>query len=179
LHFSRFSGTADSAQDQTVTRPLIFIGHSFGGNVIQQAIISATRHGSPHSDIALSTLGVVFLATPLRGSPSAKWGAMIAYSASVLGSVAEDRILKDLEEQSNAMMASLRDFSVWLFSYSVPVVCCFEKNVTDYSSRIGAVANIFPSALTTQLVRASHLFIGHISNCFFCRGRLSWFLSSV
>jgi hypothetical protein len=69
---------------------------------------------------------------------------MIAYSASVLGSVVEDRILKDLEERSSAVMASLRDFSVWLFSYSVPVVCCFEKNVTGYSSRIGVVANIVP-----------------------------------
>lgn len=67
----------------------------------------------------------------------------------------EDRILRDLDERSSAVMASLRDFSAWLFSYSVPVVCYFEKNATDYSPRIGALANILPSVVTTQLVSAN------------------------
>ncbi|KAM3548408.1 hypothetical protein ARSEF4850_009431, partial [Beauveria asiatica] len=127
-----------------VGRPLIFIGHSFGGNVIEQAIVSASRQDSEYSSIAQSTVGVVFLGTPHRGSPAASWGALIA-SLAPPRLVTEDRLLKDLEEQSDSQADRLRDFSRWLFSESVPAVCAFEQLVTDYSSRAGAVVKFMGS----------------------------------
>jgi hypothetical protein len=68
----------------------------------------------------------------------------------------EDRILKDLEEQSGTLIDRLHDFSRWLFSDSVGVTCCFEKNVTDYSSRTMLLGNVFPSEWTKQLVCTPH-----------------------
>lgn len=74
----------------------------------------------------------------------------------MLGVIKEDRILKDLEEQSGTLTDRLHDFSRWLFSDSVGVVCCFEKNVTDYSSRIKLLGNVLPSEWTKQLVCTPH-----------------------
>jgi len=74
----------------------------------------------------------------------------------MLGEVTESRILKGLEEQSEALTDRLRDFSGWLFSHSVNVMCCFEKNVTDYSSRIRPLGSVLPSDWTKQLVCTPH-----------------------
>ncbi|KHN94745.1 Peroxisomal targeting signal 1 receptor [Metarhizium album ARSEF 1941] len=140
----RLVALANSLRKQVTNRPLIFIGHSFGGNVIEQAIVSASRHCSEYLSIAESTAGVIFLGTPHRGSPAARWGAMIASLASP-GFVTEDRLLKALDEQSDSLADRLRDFSRWLFSDSVPVVCAFEQLMTDYSSRAGFVGKLLPS----------------------------------
>ncbi|EXM20360.1 hypothetical protein FOTG_11726 [Fusarium oxysporum f. sp. vasinfectum 25433] len=122
-------------RDKVTGRPLIFIGHSFGGNVIEQAIVSASRQ-SDFAEIGESTVGVVFLGTPHRGCAAASWGAMITSLAPPQFDC-EDRILKDLEENSSALADRLHDFSRWLFVESVPVVCFFEQLVTDLASRLG------------------------------------------
>ncbi|TXC01070.1 hypothetical protein FocTR4_00009367 [Fusarium oxysporum f. sp. cubense] len=128
-------------RDKQVTgRPLIFIGHSFGGNIIEQAIVSASRH-SDFAEIGESTVGVVFLGTPHRGCAAASWGAMITSLAPPQFDC-EDRILKDLEENSSALADRLHDFSRWLFVESVPVVCFFEQLVTDLASRLGPVRRL-------------------------------------
>lgn len=149
---------------------MIFIGHSFGGNVIEQvrgddpmltlqptlltiqAIVSATRHHSEYLPIAESTVGVIFLGTPHRGSPAADWGALTA-SLARPGFVTEDRLLKALEQHSDSLSDRLRDFSHWLFSESVSVVCAFEKIHTDCSSRVGLVGKVLPSSSKKLLVR--------------------------
>ncbi|KAJ5753768.1 uncharacterized protein N7511_007921 [Penicillium nucicola] len=143
----RLSNISDSLLDSLRTkrektrgRPLIFVGHSFGGNLIEQTILSAFRRPS-YQDIAESCAGVVFLGTPHRGSAAATWGAMIACLAPA-GLDSEIRILKDLEEHSGALTDRLHEFSCWLFSESVPVVCCFEQLKTDYSSRIGYIGKL-------------------------------------
>ncbi|KAH7140444.1 hypothetical protein B0J13DRAFT_608806 [Dactylonectria estremocensis] len=131
-------------REEATGRPLIFIGHSFGGNLIEHAIVSASQHGSGYTEIAGSTVGVVFLGTPHRGSSAAAWGALIASLAPPQFAL-EKRVLKDLEEQSGTLTDRLHDFSHWLFVESVPVVCFFEQLVTDYSSRMGVVGEVLPS----------------------------------
>jgi hypothetical protein len=91
--------------------------------------------------IAQSIAGVVFLGTPHRGSPAASWGVLIT-SLAPPGFVTEDRLLKDLEEHSGTLTDRLYDFSSWLFSESVPVLCCYEKLETNYSSRMGPLGKI-------------------------------------
>ncbi|RYC78655.1 hypothetical protein BFJ63_vAg18472, partial [Fusarium oxysporum f. sp. narcissi] len=94
-------------------------------------------------EIAESTVGVVFLGTPHRGSAAASWGVLIT-SLAPPQFTAEKRILKDLEEQSSSLTDRLHDFSRWLFVESVPVVCFFEQLATDYSSRMGAMGQVIP-----------------------------------
>ncbi|KAF5128487.1 Vegetative incompatibility protein HET-E-1 [Metarhizium anisopliae] len=61
------------------------------------------------------------------------------------GLAPEDRLLKALEKHSDSLADRLRDFSGWLFSESVPVVCAFEQLVTDYSSRLPLLGTFVPS----------------------------------
>jgi hypothetical protein len=49
------------------SRPIIFIGHSFGGIVISKALILA-ENKETYLDIATATIGLLFLGTPFRGS---------------------------------------------------------------------------------------------------------------
>ncbi|KAK2591217.1 hypothetical protein QQS21_011102 [Conoideocrella luteorostrata] len=151
----KISGCVDHPTKQAVDRPLIFIGHSFGGNVIEQAIVSASRLDSVNRHIAESTVGVVFLGTPHRGSRAATWAKWIAWLASC-GADTEDRLLRALEERSDSLTDRLHNFSCWLFSESVPVLCCFEQLPTDYSSRIGIVGEfvwpLVPSKRFKELV---------------------------
>lgn len=155
---------------KAIDRPLIFIGHSFGGNLIEQvcgllnpdlrsavlniwqAIVSSRLH-SEYRHIAESTVGVIFLGTPHRGSEAAKWGVLIASLEEVWGST-EKRILKDLQKQSGTLTDRLHDFSSWLFSESVPVVCYWEQLETDYSPRarfLGLIKSILKEMVRIQM----------------------------
>ncbi|KAG4434243.1 hypothetical protein IFR05_010262 [Cadophora sp. M221] len=49
-----------------LSRPIIFIGHSFGGIVVSEALILA-KDGD-YSNIVTATVGLVFLGTPFQGS---------------------------------------------------------------------------------------------------------------
>jgi hypothetical protein len=89
------------------------------------------------SFIAKATVGMVFLGTPHRGSECAKWGQLIAWSGKQLGLDTEDRILKDLQEDSEALKNVLHEFSLWLFRMSVPSICFYEQYPTDYGARVG------------------------------------------
>lgn len=103
--------------------------------------MSASRSESECTHIAESTVGVLFMGTPHRGSAAATWGRLIA-SLAPSGFVTEDRLLKDLERHTDILTDRLYNFTRWLFVESVPVVCFYEKLVTDYSSRVGIIGNI-------------------------------------
>lgn len=153
---------------KAIDRPLIFIGHSFGGNLIEQvcglldpglrsvvlniwqAIVSSRLH-SEYKHIAESTVGVIFLGTPHRGSEAAKWGVLIA-SLGVTLIETETRILDDLQEQSGTLIDRLHDFSSWLFSESVPVVCYWEQLASDYSARAWPLG-LIAKPMLKELVR--------------------------
>ncbi|KAL7815810.1 hypothetical protein V8C26DRAFT_401632 [Trichoderma gracile] len=63
--------------------PLIFIGHSFGGIIIKEAL-SANEEDT--EKVLEDTHGIIFLGTPHLGSPIAGFGATIAYLTGFLGS---------------------------------------------------------------------------------------------
>lgn len=93
---------------------------------------------------------MIFLGTPHRGSEAAKWGVLIASLGGLLGST-EKRILEDLQKQSGTLTDRLHDFSSWLFSESVPVVCYWEQLATDYSTRAGPLR--FMKSMLKEVVR--------------------------
>ena len=62
---------------------------------------------------------------------------MIAFSAKQFGWSTENKILKDLREDSETLTDLLHEFTLWLFRMSVPTVCFFEQHETDYGKRFG------------------------------------------
>ena len=100
-------------------------------------MVSAGSSGGNFQYLALSTVGIIFLGTPHRGTPAAKWGDIIAKSAKALGLESEDGILEDLRNDRVAVGDLLYEFTLWANRVSLKLVCFFEQYRTDYGKRFG------------------------------------------
>ena len=99
--------------------------------------MSANSRGETYQYLATSTVGIVFLGTPHRGTKASKWGEWVAYAGKTLGLNMSDAILKDLREDSETLNDLLYEFTLWLFRMSVSTVCFFETHKTDYGRKVG------------------------------------------
>ncbi|RWA06025.1 hypothetical protein EKO27_g9081 [Xylaria grammica] len=105
-------------------RPLILIGHSLGGLVIQQAL-NIADHGDGYADIRLSVTGIIFLGAPFRGSDLAVYGKWIAKVAG------RDTALLRLLQKDNSYLHGLsRDF--WASYGNRDVLCFYEGKDAEY-----------------------------------------------
>ncbi|KAL2789174.1 hypothetical protein BJX66DRAFT_339601 [Aspergillus keveii] len=73
------------SNEKTANRALIFVGYSYGGLVIKQALVQATANYRL-KDIVDKTSGITFLGTPHRGSKLTFWGSLAAKLLRPLGS---------------------------------------------------------------------------------------------
>jgi len=99
--------------------------------------VSANSGEDTFQYLATSTVGIVFLGTPHRGTKASYWGEWIAYTGKKLGLGMDDAILKDLREDSETLNDLLYTFTLWLFQMSVATVCFFELHKTDYGQKVG------------------------------------------
>ncbi|ATY59318.1 vegetative incompatibility HET-E-1 [Cordyceps militaris] len=117
-------------------RPLIFVGHSLGGNVILQAILHANDN-SRYTALLKSTAGVVFLGTPFRGS---KWQPLANALALLMGPAGSHRgITRELAFDAPVLGDRLQRFCSLLDNDKLPIkiACFFELHETDYGRRLG------------------------------------------
>ncbi|KAL9035008.1 MAG: hypothetical protein Q9214_006785, partial [Letrouitia sp. 1 TL-2023] len=105
-------------------RPLVLIGHSLGGLLIQQALVIAV-HQKVFDDLRLSVAGIVFLGTPFQGSDAAIYGKWLAQ----LGSL-DTTLIKSLEKDSPALHALSSDF--WHSYNDRDIVCFYENKDAEY-----------------------------------------------
>ncbi|RPB26408.1 hypothetical protein L211DRAFT_781858, partial [Terfezia boudieri ATCC MYA-4762] len=117
-------------EEHTIKRPIIFIGHSFGGIVIQEAIVFAQSSATDYGSIVSSTSGIVFLGTPFRGSPASTWGTIITRCASALGLGSHGMLLKTLEDHSERLDLLLSHFLVIAKQFDIGLVCFYETKPT-------------------------------------------------
>ncbi|KAG9239961.1 P-loop containing nucleoside triphosphate hydrolase protein, partial [Calycina marina] len=106
------------------TRPLLLIGHSLGGLVIQQALVIAI-HQQEFTNLRLSVAGVIFLGVPFQGSDVASVGARLAQIRGL-----DSTILKLLEKDSPSLYALSRDFRGSYGEWDL--VCFYEKIEAGY-----------------------------------------------
>lgn len=99
--------------------------------------MTATSYGGPFEYLARSTVGVIFLGTPHRGTHTARWGDMVATCTKALGFGSEDAILKELRNDSDGPKDLLYEFTLWANRTSLTLVCFFEQHETDYGKRYG------------------------------------------
>ncbi|KAI1739827.1 hypothetical protein F4680DRAFT_420160 [Xylaria scruposa] len=66
--------------------PIVFVGHSFGGIVIKQALCEALSASEESKKIVHDTSGILFLGTPHQGSPMSRFGFIVAWATGFLGS---------------------------------------------------------------------------------------------
>ncbi|KAF2457805.1 hypothetical protein BDY21DRAFT_342816 [Lineolata rhizophorae] len=118
-------------------RPLLFIGHSYGGIVIEQLIVHTLHREIGY--IRKATAGIVFLGTPHRGTDVQSWGELMAVMGQKMGLGSHNEILKELRADSENLKDMSSAFSRWVNRASVPIVCGVELYETDYGKRLGGI----------------------------------------
>ncbi|CCF40392.1 pfs domain-containing protein [Colletotrichum higginsianum] len=118
----------------TPTRPIVFVGHSLGGNVIVQALLHASDEDK-YKGFLEATAGVVFLGTPLRGT---KWQPFLDSLAQLMAPAGSHRgVTKELGFDGPELRDRLHRFCRLRNRLSMPVSCFFELFETDYGQRFG------------------------------------------
>ncbi|KAL1985939.1 hypothetical protein VTN96DRAFT_7204 [Rasamsonia emersonii] len=97
-------------------RPLIFIAHSLGGIVVKEALVQA-KLGEKYFSICAATYGIAFFGTPHRGSPFARFGAIIAKITRTI-----------LRNPSNTFMTALKQNEL----YASELFSNFQQLVKSY-----------------------------------------------
>ncbi|KAL6408559.1 hypothetical protein AUP68_08419 [Ilyonectria robusta] len=97
-------------QEERVTnmersRPIIFICHSLGGIVVKKALILAHERSSLYGGLSNKVFGVVFMATPHRGSSVATWAKIVATAkrSAQLGRGTNVEVLAVLQHHSKVL----------------------------------------------------------------------------
>ncbi|KAK4061460.1 hypothetical protein Trihar35433_9787 [Trichoderma harzianum] len=117
--------------------PLIFVGHSFGGIVIKEALSSNPEDSQR---ILEDTCGIIFLGTPHLGSPVAGFGATLAYLTGFLGS-------------NTGLLLLLRSNGEMLVNLSVAFQGCLKRKYDnlDKATNIVSICEQKPTYLLNWL----------------------------
>ncbi|QYT03667.1 hypothetical protein H0G86_010613 [Trichoderma simmonsii] len=117
--------------------PLIFVGHSFGGIVIKEALSSDLEDTQR---IVEDTCGIIFLGTPHLGSPIAGFGATLAYLTGFLGS-------------NTGLLLLLRSNGEMLVNLSIAFQSCLERKYQqlDKKTKIVSICEQKPTYLLNWL----------------------------
>ncbi|MCJ1349722.1 hypothetical protein MMC31_007963, partial [Peltigera leucophlebia] len=105
-------------EDDELRRPIIFIGHSLGGIVIKQSLFQA-KIEERYNSINESTVGIVFLGTPHRGSEKAVYGKILTTLATTVLNKPSPRLINALQLNSEALMRLTTEFRFQLPKYRV------------------------------------------------------------
>ncbi|TVY81035.1 Protein SERAC1, partial [Lachnellula suecica] len=89
--------------EESKSRPLIFVGHSLGGNVIKSALVGANNQQGLYGDILKSTRCLVFFGTPHQGADAAVWGTYLGNLAKGLG-IRNAEVTRELQRWSNPLV---------------------------------------------------------------------------
>ncbi|KAK0741212.1 P-loop containing nucleoside triphosphate hydrolase protein [Schizothecium vesticola] len=120
------------------TRPIIFIASCFGGLLLAEAINRAAQEGSAYRHILLSTVGVVFLATPFRGSDAAKQAQWQVVVGGIMGEQASKRLIDALNKSDRELGKLTQSFAELARrdSIQLPLHCFYETKQTEMLRRL-------------------------------------------
>ncbi|KAI9855814.1 MAG: hypothetical protein M1813_009623 [Trichoglossum hirsutum] len=152
------------------TRPLIFVAHSLGGIIVKEVL---RRSRGSEFDPALqniynSTIAVIFLGTPHRGSQIAPWGIIAKHIVAAVGFDTNARILRDLDMVSSALEFSKEEFSK-ILKLGTFQVCTFQEALGMKGMRglNGKVVDEFSSSLDDASERKATINANHMAMCQF------------
>ncbi|KAI0171027.1 hypothetical protein BJ166DRAFT_517548 [Pestalotiopsis sp. NC0098] len=113
-------------------RPIIFIGHSMGGNVILYGLLHAEIE-QKFRDLLRSTVGLLFLGTPFRGTKM-KWRAkLVSDMLHTAGS--HDGIIQQLGYDNPELRDKLHNFCRLREQLKIPAACFFELCTMEFRWR--------------------------------------------
>ncbi|APA08684.1 hypothetical protein sscle_04g034540 [Sclerotinia sclerotiorum 1980 UF-70] len=113
------------------SRPLVFIGHCFGGLVIEKALIKPQM-----SKILDFTIGVILLGTPHRGTDNITSSELLQRIIRA-GAAGEAASLIALEANNEMVLDAVQGFSMVAHEKNIPVHCFFEQKSSKVSKMFG------------------------------------------
>ncbi|KAH7250953.1 hypothetical protein BKA59DRAFT_394867 [Fusarium tricinctum] len=114
---------------QESDRPIVFIAHSFGGLVVQDALLYAHRE-QQYRHILHHTKGFVSLGTPFRGT-KVQWAAdLVAITMRCAGSY--HHLLSLLVYDNHQLRDKVHSLGRLRKIFSFPIFCFFELNQTQF-----------------------------------------------
>jgi hypothetical protein len=119
-----------SSRSQCRRRPILFVGHCFGGIVIEKALVLAKLRIEEYGMILQSTAGAVFLGTPHRGTAAQTLVRQVLVILSIFRRV-EPGLLQLLRLNSESLRDLLYDFTLMVHEVDIPLFCFFEQHPTD------------------------------------------------
>ncbi|KFY69329.1 hypothetical protein V496_00331 [Pseudogymnoascus sp. VKM F-4515 (FW-2607)] len=150
-------GVSDRRRDCR-ERPIIFIAHSLGGLVCEQALLCCGEGDKNLEKVFRSTRGIIFMGTPHAGSDLANWGYVLATLLSTLRNT-NSAILDPLRQKSDVLTAIQQQFQQCLRKpgVNIEIYCFFEEKavvgvgviVPEYSATLSQYPN--------QSIAANHM----------------------
>jgi hypothetical protein len=122
-------------------RPIVFIGHCFGGIIIEKALASSKQRS--HS-IVDHTVGVVFIATPHRGTQTQSTAAIIADIAAKANLGQRSRLIDSLAPHEDFLKDIVFQFSRLANEIRIPICCFYEQRRTDVASILRKNISLIP-----------------------------------
>jgi len=124
-------------REQVGQRPIIFVAHSLGGLVCEEALNLSDKRQSLRN-IRSNTLGIVFMGTPHGGSYLASWGNTVMKYVNVFRGTNRE-ILRTLQPSSSDLQRTEEDFQHMLHRDDTEMkIFCFYEAVM-MNSAVGKI----------------------------------------
>jgi protein SERAC1 len=138
-------------------RPIIFIAHSLGGLVCEEALNLSGKRQDLQSILA-NTLGIIFMGTPHEGSHLANWGGTVAKYVNIFRGTNRE-ILENLQPGSSDLQRTEEDFQHMLLRDGVrlKVYCFYEAlKMNDTVGKIVETESAILPAYDNCSINADH-----------------------
>lgn len=143
---------------QCKSRPIMFIAHSLGGLVCEQAILICKDGETNLEKVFESTRGVIFMGTPHAGADLAGVVSAIAKYVNVLRPT-NKAILGVLHRNSEVLSGVQEQFQQMAFKRSaeLKIFCFFESNVVPGVGKIVSEDSAVLKQYPNQSIAANHM----------------------
>ncbi|RYP60580.1 hypothetical protein DL771_010471 [Monosporascus sp. 5C6A] len=130
-------------------RPIIFVGHCFGGLVIQKAYTRAMLLKDDYLGISDSVTGMLFLGTPHHGvkeNSQFQTEGQIYQAIAETNTQVEDNVLKTLAQDNEMLVSVHYDFTRTVCKHGNcgPKIFCFFEQQKSKVGRIAGLENVSP-----------------------------------
>ncbi|TVY36127.1 Vegetative incompatibility protein [Lachnellula occidentalis] len=139
-------------------RPLLFIAHSLGGLVCEQALLYCREGEQNLGKVFQSTRGIIFMGTPHAGSDLADWGYRLAKLLNVVRGT-NSALLDPLRQKSDVLRVVQQQFQQLLLQPGVglKVYCFFEEKDVVGVGRIVPEHSAALDQYPNQSIAANHM----------------------
>ncbi|KAK0750679.1 hypothetical protein B0T18DRAFT_409408 [Schizothecium vesticola] len=171
-HANNLANAVAQVRERTETeeRPIIFVTHSLGGLVFEDAMLASRNSPEAHlQKVYYSTAGVCFLGTPHCGATLANWGAVFGQIANTVKKI-NTNLLRVLEPESEVLARIQGDFHQMLRSRTdqgrpaLSITCFFEELPVKGVGEIVPKHSAILPAYTSIGIRSNHMDMARFSD---------------